>query len=263
MYDSSSLGFCWLHQTVFVRNWCIQGWTRGSAVTKARGWVIPPCHLWQQDPYAYEKNYHLTKLEFLALKWVVTEDFKEYLPYQPFLVKTDNNPLTYIMMTPNLDATSHWWVGALAWFNFELEYQKGHDNTMADVLSWVITQLDPDMVRSILNRIVMGSAHWANIHNSAMVEGDCHLEQEVHVTTGCVLVHMYVTDWTKAQRENPILSTVLYWLKAQKKTDLKALLAEHTFSEEGQLILWKQQNFMIHQEALYLHSIPKGKTEDL
>ena len=55
----------------------------------------------------HEKNYHLTKLEFLALKWAVTEHFKEYLPYQPFLVKTDNNPLTYIMMTPNLDATGH------------------------------------------------------------------------------------------------------------------------------------------------------------
>ena len=32
-------------------------------------------------------------------------------------------------MTPNLDATSHWWVGALAQLNFKLEYQKGCDNT--------------------------------------------------------------------------------------------------------------------------------------
>ena len=56
---------------------------------------------------AHEKNYHSTKLEFLALKWAVTEHFKEYLLYQPFLVKTDNNPLTYIMTTPNLDATGH------------------------------------------------------------------------------------------------------------------------------------------------------------
>ena len=30
---------------------------------------------------AHERNYHSTKLEFLALKWVVTEHFKEYLPY--------------------------------------------------------------------------------------------------------------------------------------------------------------------------------------
>ena len=55
----------------------------------------------------HEKNYHSIKLEFLALKWAITEHFKEYLLYQPFLVKTDNNPLTYIMTTPNLDATSH------------------------------------------------------------------------------------------------------------------------------------------------------------
>ena len=48
----------------------------------------------------HEKNYHSTKLGFLTLKWAITEHFKEYLPYQPFLVKTDNNPLTYNMTTP-------------------------------------------------------------------------------------------------------------------------------------------------------------------
>ena len=80
----------------------------------------------------HEKNYHLTKLELLALKWAVTEHFKEYLPYQPFLVKTDNNPLTYIMTTPNLDATGHHWIGALAQFNFDLEYQKECENTVED-----------------------------------------------------------------------------------------------------------------------------------
>ena len=53
----------------------------------------------------HEKNYHSTKLEFLALKWDVTEHFKEYLLYQPVLVKTDNNPLMYIMTPLNLDAT--------------------------------------------------------------------------------------------------------------------------------------------------------------
>ena len=73
----------------------------------------------------HEKNYHSTKLEFLALKWAVTEHFKEYLLYQPFLVKTNNNPLTYIMSTPNLDAMGHRWVSALAKYDFQLEYQKG------------------------------------------------------------------------------------------------------------------------------------------
>ena len=42
-----------------------------------------------------ELKYHSSKLEFLALKWAVTEQFREYLQYQPFLVCTDNNLLTY------------------------------------------------------------------------------------------------------------------------------------------------------------------------
>ena len=33
-----------------------------------------------------EKNYHSSKLEFLTLKWSVTEHFKEYLAYSPFIL---------------------------------------------------------------------------------------------------------------------------------------------------------------------------------
>ena len=95
----------------------------------------------------YEKNYHSTKLKFLALKWAITEQFKEYLPYQPFVVQTDYNPLTYIMMTPNLDAMGHRWVGALVRFNFQLEYQKGQDNTMADASSQITPCLEPTAVK--------------------------------------------------------------------------------------------------------------------
>ena len=122
VYDISHFGFCWLHQTILFRDWCDQGWNGDSAVTEASRWMIPPIAYGSRALTPHKKNYHLTKLEILALKWVVTEHFKEYLPYQSFLVKTDNNPLTYIMMTPYLDATSYWWVGALVWFNFELEY---------------------------------------------------------------------------------------------------------------------------------------------
>ena len=60
-----------------------------------------------------ELKYHSSKLEFLALKWAMTEQFREYLQYQPFLVRTDNNPLTYVITMPNLDAIRHWWVAAM------------------------------------------------------------------------------------------------------------------------------------------------------
>ena len=54
-----------------------------------------------------EEKYHSSKLEFLALKWAVVDQFCEYLQYQPFHVKTDNNPLTYVMSLPNLNTMGH------------------------------------------------------------------------------------------------------------------------------------------------------------
>ena len=173
------------------------------------------------------------KLEFLVLKWAVTEYFKEYLPYQPFLVRTNNNPLTYTMMTPNLDATGCQWVRTLVRFNFQLEYQKGHDNTVVDVLSQVTTCLDPDTVRLILNGVSLVAVHRAEAHDRTIIKGDHGLEQEVCVTAGCTLVQIHVTDLAEAQREDPVLSVVLDWLEAQKKMDLRMLLAEHASSEEG------------------------------
>ena len=173
---------------------------------------------------AHERNDHSTKLEFLALKWAVTEHFKEYWPYLPFLVRTDNNPLTYIMTTPNLNATGHQWLGALARYNFQLEYQKGWDNTVADMLSQITTHLSPEAMQSVLDGVALGAAHRAEGYDPAVVEGDHGVEKEVSVTTGQVLVEMHVTDWAKTQREDPVLNTVLDWLEAQKKTDLKTLL---------------------------------------
>ena len=128
---------------------------------------------------AHEKNYHSTKLEFLALKWAVTEHFKECLLYQHFLVKTDSNPLTYIMTTPNLDTTGHQWVGALAKFNFQLEYQKGQDNTMADALSQIITWLGQEAVQAVLDGATIGASQRAEGETPTVIESDQQRETEV------------------------------------------------------------------------------------
>ena len=104
-----------------------------------------------------EQNYHSSKLEFLALKWSVTKHFKEYLAYVPFTVHTDNNPLMYVLMTPNLDTTGHCWVGALTSYDFTLEYQKGSDNATIDALSRVPVRHDKDTVQSLLEGAVTGT----------------------------------------------------------------------------------------------------------
>ena len=153
-----------------------------------------PVTFGSQALMAHEKNYHSIKLEFLVLKWAVTEHFKEYLPYWPFLVRPDNNPLTYIMKTPILDATGHWWVGALVRFNFQLEHQKGQDNIMADVLNRITTHLNQEVMRSILDGVTLGATHRAEGYDPAVVEGDYDVEKEVCVTAGWVLVEMHMTN---------------------------------------------------------------------
>ena len=66
-----------------------------------------------------ERNYDAHKLEFLALKWSVTERFHEYLYGGHFDVYTDYNPLAYILATAKLDATRQRWVASLANYNFK------------------------------------------------------------------------------------------------------------------------------------------------
>ena len=78
-----------------------------------------------------ERNYHSSRLEFLALKWAVTEKFHDYLYGAKFEVLTDNNPLTYVKTTAKLDATGHRWEAALANYNYDISYRSGRKNTDA------------------------------------------------------------------------------------------------------------------------------------
>ena len=73
-----------------------------------------------------EKNYNAHKLEFLALKWAITERFHEYLYGGNFKVFTDNNPLTYVLTSAKLDATGQRWIANLANYNFKIFYRCGH-----------------------------------------------------------------------------------------------------------------------------------------
>ena len=128
-----------------------------------------------------EKNYHYSKLEFLALKWAVTEHFREYLQYssEPFLIRADNNPLTYVMMTPNLDATGHHWVRALANYNFNIEYLKGHDNSATGILCRMTECLEDNDVKCLLDGITIGAANQAELHNPLMQQAE--MEDNIHV----------------------------------------------------------------------------------
>ena len=105
------------------------------------------------------------KQKFLVLKWAIAEQFQEYLLWKLFTVRTDNNPLIYIMTTPNLDATQHQWVELLARFMFSIKYQKGHDNAATDALSQVTSNLNAETMKSILDGVTMRTTERAHAHD--------------------------------------------------------------------------------------------------
>ena len=126
-----------------------------------------------------ETKYHSPKLEFLALKWVVTDQFKEYLRYKPFTMRTDNNPLTDVMTTHNLDAIRHWWVAALAGYNMMIEYLKGSDNMVVDVLSCVPQCLDPEAVTMLLNHAWASNIPWAEADDPRVMEEHSKINEDI------------------------------------------------------------------------------------
>ena len=85
-----------------------------------------------------EKNYHMHsgKLEFLAMKWTITEKFKDFLFYSnSFTVYTDNNPLSYVLTSAKLNATTMRWIAELEDYHFTIKYKPGKECSDADYLS--------------------------------------------------------------------------------------------------------------------------------
>ena len=187
-----------------------------------------------------EQRYHSNKQEFLALKWAVMEQFHEYLsPYaknrNEFVVRTDNNLLTYIFSSTNLDASGQRWVACLASYNFSLEYQKGKDNTVADFLSWMSECLPEEEVQEYLNKIPYRGVK--AVLNNAIMPVKEHAEQGVRLTPDhqgdcqeetvearpARLATTNVTDWKQEQTENPVLYQVAKHLRVPRKTFKAAL----------------------------------------
>ena len=213
-----------------------------------------------------EKNYHSSKLEFLELKWSVTEHFKKYLMYSPFVVPTDNNPLTYVLMMPNLDATRHRWVGALASFQFELEYQKGTD--AADALSWVPISHSQETVQFLLEGAIAGAPERGEARASEeLLEEHEHLSQEARAQAA-KLEPMHIIDWGEAQEADATIAVYHKWLHLRKDTPLpwqdtllKECLGAEAETEQGKMFFHIRNSLILSKGLMHVNTTLKGKPE--
>ena len=147
-----------------------------------------------------EANYPAHKIEFLALKWAVTEKFHDYLYGAQFTVHTDNNPLTYVLTTAKLDATGHRWLAALATYNFQLKYISARQNCDADALSRLTAEVGHDVVNAI-----------CQMHSAGSVRR--HLE-DVEEPNFAYAASVF-TGWKEAQHSDPAIGPLFPFVAQQ------------------------------------------------
>ena len=239
----------------------------------------------QYHPIAYaspvmnetEQRYHLNKQEFLALKWAITEQFHEYLlPYgkngNEFVVHKDNNPLTYIFSSANLDAAGQRWVACLASYNFSLEYQKGKDNTVADFLSRMNECLPEEEVQEYLNQIPYPGVK--AVLDNAIMPIEEHAEQGVRLTPDCQgdsqevtvearparLATTNVTDWKQEQKEDPVLYQVAKHLRAPCEIFKAAL--HKVLDKKATATYVKAKEQLLIKNGLLYQKTRQGQTDE-
>ena len=230
-----------------------------------------------------QQNYHSSKLEFFALYWAITQRFKDYLRHgKPFLVRTDNNPLTYVMTTAKLDATGHRWVTELANYKFSLEYVKGSDNVVADCLSRNVPDPEEEdeepkkpSVAPEMERVTQeGVKEMMDVHNldygqrselydpfvvqlRAQIESEGIVQakfqgMEIVSRRARPTVKEQVTDWPKAQESDEVIFAVRRWIRRGKDRPLADVMGPTLAkTPEAKVFLQHQKWFKIQNNLLY------------
>ena len=156
-----------------------------------------------------ERNYPAHKLEFLALKWSVTEKFHDYLYGARFEVVTDNNPLTYVFTTAKLDATGQRWLAALSNYNCTISYRSGKQNLDADGLSRIredeqTRTIFPDVLKTICHSVTVDIAQQPYVESLTDVDQE-QLDPEEASTIQEEVINgtaLSAKDWIQAQSED-------------------------------------------------------------
>ena len=167
-----------------------------------------------------------------------------------------------------MDATGHQWVGALALFQFELEYQNGTNNGAADALSQVPISHSRETVQSLLEEVIVRAADWGEVRvREELLEEHEHLSQEARVQAA-KLAPMHIIDWKEAQEADTALAACRKWLCLRKDMPLprqdaflQECLGAEVGTEQGKMFFCIRNSLILNKGLMYMSTTPKGKTE--
>ena len=159
-----------------------------------------------------EKNYYLHsgKLEFLAMKWAITEKFHDYLYYSSsFTVFSDCNPLSYLLTSAKLNATTIRWVGELANYNFVIKYRPGKQSVDCDFLSRYPCERDAEgeveLDAETIGAIVAGCKEKGKYARVGSIEADTITESVGKIDP---------QEVKRVQEEDAVIRVVLPWVRS-------------------------------------------------
>ena len=159
-----------------------------------------------------EANYSAHRLEFISLKWAISEKYHE------FTVLTDNNPLTYVLTTAKLDATEHRWLATVAAYDFNIIYRPGSRNTDADSLSRLPALAghpDNQAITADSVRAVCGVLYAQPFVEALCTSAD--VVDTVRDDDGQDISRMCDADWRKAQASDNVLKHWMDLVRIKKK----------------------------------------------
>ena len=210
-----------------------------------------------------KKNYPAHKLEFLALKWSVTDKFHDYLYGTNFEVLTDNNPLTYVFTTAKWDATGHRWLAELSNYNFTIKYRSGKKNADADGLSRLhdsnqTTTVFPDVLKAICQTVVVEKDKEPLV--DSLVTPDTvptidQIEEDIVPDELLSATALTAQDWQNAQAEDANISFVIDTVLAQSRPTVKQANSQNI--DASYLTNWER--FSVKDGVLYKAEIIYGE----
>ena len=198
------------------------------------------------------RDYSSAKIELMALKWSVCEKFKDYLLGSKFTIFTDNNPLVYVK-TIKLGAAQIRWLSELALYDFDIVYQTGRSNLVADALShrpetegenhnqtcsdnddeeWQAISYSAicKELQGIIGRVKVEHSLRERIQVVQSAEDDIYGSCKIEVVAGMVDVFHQVPSTTMAEHmaKDNQLAPVLEWVREGKQPTKAAIYQVHS-----------------------------------
>lgn len=192
------------------------------------------------------------------------EKFHDYLYGARFTVRTDNNPLTYVLTTAKLNAHGHGWLSDLSVYNFDVIYRPGKNNIDADLLSrmelgeedagW--RSLSQSGVKSVCQQVGALGSPQASPRYVEQLEASPDCVPDVYAFPAHVqpntLGPLFRQDLILAQGNDPIIGPTIHAVKQGKWPD--------DVESNPEVVAIKRQMGKLVMEHDLLHRVSKSQS---